>query len=313
VHPRDNELIAATHGRSFWVVDITPLQQMTATHVASITSNEPYLFQPKTALQFASRAGANGVTNGYGHQLFTWPNAPYGAEIVYRIGSPVRPSSMPDQNAAAVGGQAPTQGGGGPGRQGGAGSQARITIFNAGNDTLAALTGPATVGVHRVTWGYFPRFTPVPLSPSQKRDSVLRVRRIDFVFDSLTRAQAGADTVLKQVKQMILTNNLGPLFGFGPPAPGGGVNPNRPGEGALVRPRVPSAAPSPTESPADLVSRVFPGGFFQLNTLLNPPGVVQAPGQFGGGFNEVGPGDYRVELVIGDVKLSRTLRVERPR
>jgi hypothetical protein len=59
---------------------------------------------------------------------------------------------------------------------------------------------------------------------------------------------------------------------------------------------------------------VFPGGVFQLNTLMQPPGVVQAPGFFGGGgFGEVAPGDYRVELIIGDTKLSRVLRVERPR
>jgi hypothetical protein len=29
IHPRESELIAATHGRAFWIVDIAPLQQMT--------------------------------------------------------------------------------------------------------------------------------------------------------------------------------------------------------------------------------------------------------------------------------------------
>ncbi len=29
VHPRDGDLIAATHGRSFWVMDISPLQELT--------------------------------------------------------------------------------------------------------------------------------------------------------------------------------------------------------------------------------------------------------------------------------------------
>ena len=28
IHPRDHELIAATHGRGFWIVDIAPLEQM---------------------------------------------------------------------------------------------------------------------------------------------------------------------------------------------------------------------------------------------------------------------------------------------
>src|SRR5687767_3474890 len=257
VHPRDNELIAATHGRSFWVVDITPLQQMTRSAVATITTDAPHLFTPKTTLQFTSRAPMGGVTNNYGHQLFTVPSPQYGAEIVYRVGSAVRstPAPTPNEPAPAGGGQGAPQG---VGRQGGGGTQARIIVFNAANDTMATMTGPATVGVHRVTWNLFPRFTPTPLSPSQKRDSTLRVRRIGFVIDSLTRAQVGADTVLKQIGQMFRTNNLAPLFQQGPPGPGSGANPNRPGEGALVRPRAPSSAPSPTEAPADLVNRVFP-------------------------------------------------------
>jgi hypothetical protein len=323
IHPRDNELIAATHGRSFWVVDITPLQQMTRSAIASVVTNAPYLFTPKTALQYTTRAAAAGVTNGYGHQLFTIPSPQYGAEIVYRVGSAPRtqPTGTGPPNDAANRQTmvAATIGGGGavaiqgPGGAQPNPNQARIIVLNAANDTMATLTGPTSAGVHRVTWGLFPRFTPTPLSPSQKRDSVLRVRRVEFVFDSLSKAQVGADTVLNQIKRMILTNNLGPLFQQGPPGPGGAVNPNRPGEGPLVRPRAPSTTPSPTEAPADLVNRVFTGGFFQMQQLMNPPGVVQAPGFFGGGFSEVPPGDYRVELILGDTKLSKTLRVERPR
>ena len=309
VHPRDNELIAATHGRAFWVVDITPLQQMTRSAIASIVTDAPYLFIPRPAFQYTSRTVANGVTNGYGHQLFTIPSPQYGAEIVYRIGSTVRPQAIAP-NATAGGGapagetpvRSPTSG------------QARIIILNAANDTMATLTGPSSAGVHRVTWGYFPRFTPQPLSPSQKRDSVLRVRRIDFVFDSLKTAAVGADTVLNQIKRMFQTNNLAALFQGGPGGPGAGANPQRPGEGSLVRPRAASTAPSPTEAPADLINRVFPNGVFQLQLLLNPPGVVQAQGFFGGpALGEAPPGDYRVELVIGDTTLRRVLRVERPR
>ncbi|MGQ0646314.1 MAG: WD40/YVTN/BNR-like repeat-containing protein, partial [Gemmatimonadaceae bacterium] len=45
IHPRDNELIAATHGRSFWIVDIAPLQQLTA----AVASSEAHLFAPTKA------------------------------------------------------------------------------------------------------------------------------------------------------------------------------------------------------------------------------------------------------------------------
>ena len=228
---------------------------------------------------------------------------------MYRIGSAARPQVIAPN--AAAGGGAPA--GETPVRPPTSG-QARIIILNAANDTMATLTGPSTVGVHRVTWGYFPRFTPTPLTPSQKRDSVFRVRRIEFVFDSLKTATVGADTVLNQIRRMFLTNNLAALFQGGPAGPGAGDESARPGEGALVRPRMASTAPSPTEAPADLIDRVFPNGVFQMQQLMNPPGVVNAPvAFFGGAFAEAPPGDYRVELVIGDTTLRRVLRVERPR
>jgi len=157
------------------------------------------LFTPKSALQFTSRAPVGGVTNGYGHQLFTIPSPQYGAEIVYRVGrAPSAQPTVPNQPAGGGTTATPAPAGGGQtvfapgqGRAGGA-SQARITIFNAANDTLATLTGPANVGVHRVTWGLFPRFTPVPLTPSQKRDSALRIARIGVVFDTRCNAPVSA-------------------------------------------------------------------------------------------------------------------------
>ncbi|HSA57237.1 MAG TPA: hypothetical protein VLE53_16105 [Gemmatimonadaceae bacterium] len=321
VHPRDRELIAATHGRGFWIVDITPLQQMTRVQIATITGDAPYLFEPKTAMQFRTRPNVNGVTNGYGHQLFTIPSPPYGAEILYRVGSApaaAQPSNgsgaggSPEATPASAGqgaGAASAGQGTGPRPQGRPAAQARVVVLNAAGDTMTTLNGPGTPGLHKVTWGMFPRFTPTPLSPSQKRDSVLRVRRIDFVFDSLQRAGVGADTVIRQLKQMFVTNNLGPLFQGGG---GGPANPLRPGEGPLVRPRAAAgAAPSATETPVELFNRAFPGGFFQAQTVLQPPGVVQTPGVFFGAQQEAPPGDYRVVLTVGDTSLSRTLRIER--
>src|SRR5690606_9748032 len=47
IHPRERELIAATHGRSIWIVDIAPLQQL-----SRYTAAEPVLFEPKPGLQY---------------------------------------------------------------------------------------------------------------------------------------------------------------------------------------------------------------------------------------------------------------------
>lgn len=48
VHPRDRELIAGTHGRSAQILDVAPLQQMTAEVLAKGT----HLFAPTVALQY---------------------------------------------------------------------------------------------------------------------------------------------------------------------------------------------------------------------------------------------------------------------
>ena len=67
LHPRENDLIAATHGRSIWILDdLGPLQQLTEQTAAS----EVHLFRNKTATQW------RGVSRGAerGHLLFTGKN-----------------------------------------------------------------------------------------------------------------------------------------------------------------------------------------------------------------------------------------------
>src|SRR5690606_28431583 len=54
VHPRDKELIAGTHGRSVWIVDIAPLQQLTA----DAQQRSIQLFEPSMALQYNQLPGS---------------------------------------------------------------------------------------------------------------------------------------------------------------------------------------------------------------------------------------------------------------
>jgi photosystem II stability/assembly factor-like uncharacterized protein len=55
VHPRDGDLIAATHGRSFWVMDISPLQELTQ----DILSKDVHLFNVKPAVAYEYRVFTN--------------------------------------------------------------------------------------------------------------------------------------------------------------------------------------------------------------------------------------------------------------
>lgn len=56
---RDGDLIAATHGRSFWIIDdLSPLRQLTP----AVSASEAHLFRPRNAyrVSFAGRGGGGG-------------------------------------------------------------------------------------------------------------------------------------------------------------------------------------------------------------------------------------------------------------
>ncbi|HJY27007.1 MAG TPA: hypothetical protein VJ306_03145, partial [Pyrinomonadaceae bacterium] len=78
VHPRENDLILATHGRSIWIFDdATAIQQMTP----QILSSNAHLFPVRPALRFTSRFSRYGI----GDKVFTGPNPPAGALITYYL------------------------------------------------------------------------------------------------------------------------------------------------------------------------------------------------------------------------------------
>jgi photosystem II stability/assembly factor-like uncharacterized protein len=78
VHPRENDLILATHGRSIWILDdASPIQQMNS----QIQSSDVHLFDIRPALRFTTRFTRYGI----GDKPFTGPNPPYGALITYYL------------------------------------------------------------------------------------------------------------------------------------------------------------------------------------------------------------------------------------
>ena len=78
VHPRENDLILATHGRSIWILDdATVIQKMTP----QIMSSNAHLFQVRPALRYTSRFTRYGI----GDKVFTGPNPPAGALITYYL------------------------------------------------------------------------------------------------------------------------------------------------------------------------------------------------------------------------------------
>ncbi len=80
IHPRENDLIAGTHGRSIWILDdITPLEKLDST----VLSSDLFLFdiRPATAWRMYGHKGNTG------HKFFMAHNPPYGVLISYYLKS----------------------------------------------------------------------------------------------------------------------------------------------------------------------------------------------------------------------------------
>jgi len=308
VHPRDHELIAATHGRGIWIAAVSALQQINDKVIAEDT----HLFTSPTAYQFGDPP-VEGQSQG--HQLFQAPSPPYGAVITYRLAT----------------------------RQAGA----RITILDASGDTMQVLNGPGAPGINRVAWTFNgkPAERP-PLGAVQKRDSALQMNRIIFVLDSLDKA--GANPMMTgMMRQIVRTGDLGPVMamfqgrgagsGFGAPPPwvarpgeqavGGSAGGGRGGAavaqagaaGAVAPGAAPAAAAMPDPSMFQPIVALFAipgrpssGGGFGLDFLQTLGFGNAALAAFGGGGGAgVASGDYVAVLTVGGKTLRQKIRVER--
>ena len=117
IHPRDRELIAGTHGRSVWVVDVAALQQLTD----DVMTSSVHAFESAPQFQYTElRDIGPGVG---GHQPWSGDNARYGASIRYRIAGEVDDS-------------------------------VRITISDVAGETLAVMMGSGAEGLHEVVWSF---------------------------------------------------------------------------------------------------------------------------------------------------------------
>jgi photosystem II stability/assembly factor-like uncharacterized protein len=117
IHPRENDLILATHGRSLWIVDdATPIQQMSS----ELVSRDAHLFAVRPAVRFSSRFTRYGI----GDKVFTGPNPSYGALITYYL------KDKPDDKTAF-----------------------KVEIFDQAGKLVQSLNRPSKEkGLNRVAW-----------------------------------------------------------------------------------------------------------------------------------------------------------------
>jgi photosystem II stability/assembly factor-like uncharacterized protein len=113
VHPRDHELVIGTHGRSIYVLDVTPLQELNAKVLAAPL----HLYDGAPAVQYAA-GGASGIGEG---KNYLAPNPPPGAAIWYSLAAPAERPAV-------------------------------VTITDPAGKKVVELTGAKEAGLHRVQW-----------------------------------------------------------------------------------------------------------------------------------------------------------------
>jgi hypothetical protein len=116
VHPRDGDLIVASHGRSIWIADdITPLQQLTPAAAAQ----DAVLFDVRPAIAYQNDFHYDEYVGGY--KQFEGENAPRGTAIQFYLKS-------------------------------GATGDAKISVMDLAGNALCESTVAASAGIHRVQW-----------------------------------------------------------------------------------------------------------------------------------------------------------------
>ena len=266
---------------------------------ATVAAKPVHLFEPKPAFQWGEGPTLGSSGNGNAQAFFATQNPAYGASISYRV-------------------------------SGAGGGAARISIVDALGDTLQTLTGPGSAGLHTVTWafGVTPKPQPrAPLSPSEKRDSILRTVRGPMVLDSLAKAKYDS-AAIAQAKVL-----LAPIGGGAGPGgfPGAGGGGGRGGAGvACERPMTqwePFCARPAEAAPGGGRGAGGGGGggrggaggppsaevlkIFQL-IGIPAPGAGGGRGGFGGfgGARNASTGDYQVILTVNGQTMKQKLHVE---
>lgn len=153
IHPRDNDLVVATHGRSIWILDdLTPIERINP----NTLGQDVTLFDSRPAAAWRTYS-----THWFsGHKAFVAKNPPYGALITYYLKTAL-PAPPPKADAAS-GGQGEYRSGtrrrgeadeaGNMDSSGSKEGKVKITILDRDGKEVRHFEGPGAAGVNRVNW-----------------------------------------------------------------------------------------------------------------------------------------------------------------
>jgi len=113
IHPRDRDLIIGTHGRSIYVMDVAPLEELTD----AVRKSSAHIFAVKPATLFEYRKSETPAPAGQ----YRAPNPPFGAAVSYYLRSaPPNPVTL--------------------------------TVQDSSGKVVATLPGAREAGYHRAVW-----------------------------------------------------------------------------------------------------------------------------------------------------------------
>jgi photosystem II stability/assembly factor-like uncharacterized protein len=115
VHPRENDLVAGTHGRGIFIMDVSPLQELDE----GVLAEDVHLFAVKPKVRRSTTASMFDAFSG--HRTFSAANEPAGLVIYYYL-----------KDEAA--------------------EKPKITISDPYGKSLRSLTGVTARGIHSVAW-----------------------------------------------------------------------------------------------------------------------------------------------------------------
>jgi len=155
IQRREDDLVGATFGRGFWVLDdYSPLRQVSEASLASGAQ----LFTPRDAWWYVPRAVLGFEEKGsQGDAYFTAPNPPFGAVFTYYLAEGRKTLEAQRQEKVKPlvekGGDVPF-----PSfdeleaERRETAPEVVLTVRDASGATVQRISGPATAGFHRVAW-----------------------------------------------------------------------------------------------------------------------------------------------------------------
>ena len=152
IHPRDNDLLVGTHGRSFWILaDVSPLEYLSAETLAQPGSIFP---QARETIMWAQRGDwpFTGAT-------YSAPNPPRGTLIRYYLRDAQEPPMAEDEGEEGDDSDDGDDAGDGDGSDMAGGAPAEestfaLTITDSGGGHIRTLEAPSEAGINEVVWDW---------------------------------------------------------------------------------------------------------------------------------------------------------------